>query len=80
MRSLLVPKLLFGNALRRNSVSSPIAKRSFEHGVPKQEFGNEDDWTGAERPKSMGRHHEGVVTKRKTDFEPWIPVQGISME
>jgi len=47
----LVPELLFGNALWRNSVSSPVTdgarNRSFADGVPEQEFGNEGrspDW------------------------------------
>src|SRR5262249_1436342 len=41
----LVPKLLFGNAWLRNSVSAPGwgegAKRSFARAVPKQEFGDQ---------------------------------------
>ena len=47
MQINLVPKLLFGNALSRNSCfmnrpfRDPNPKRSFEECVPKQEFGNE---------------------------------------
>jgi len=37
----LVPKLRFGNALPETLFRMSFAKRSFEAGVPKQEFGNE---------------------------------------